>query len=48
VRSWPYRFDRLYGGWFSRAVAEDAQRAVVRSAERYIGILDGSLQRRYF
>ena len=46
VKRWP--FERLYGGWFGRAVAADAQNAVVRSADRYIGLLDGSLQREYF
>jgi glyoxylase-like metal-dependent hydrolase (beta-lactamase superfamily II) len=32
----PYPFDRLYGGWWHTVVASNAQRAVERSAERYI------------
>ena len=32
----PYPFDRIYGGWWHTVVANDAQRAVERSAERYI------------
>ena len=32
----PYRFDRIYGGWFERVVSADAKNAVLRSAERYI------------
>lgn len=48
IKSWPFKFERLYGGWFGRAVAENAQEAVIRSADRYVAILDGSLQRHYF
>lgn len=48
IKTWPYRFDRMYGGWFGRVVAEGAQEAIVRSADRYVAILDGSLQRRFF
>ena len=43
-----WQFQRLYGGWFGKAVSSDAHQAVIRSADRYVGILDGSLQRRYF
>jgi len=32
----PYEFDRLYGGWPEKVVAEDAKAAVGRSAERYV------------
>jgi glyoxylase-like metal-dependent hydrolase (beta-lactamase superfamily II) len=32
----PFAFDRIYGGWFERVVAEDAKAAVARSAERYV------------
>ena len=37
----PYRFDRLYGGWWGRVVSRDARGAVLRSAERYIRHLEG-------
>ena len=33
----PYRFDRIYGGWWSRNVMTGAEDAVRRSADRYIG-----------
>ena len=32
----PYRFDRIYGGWWGRAVAIGGNEAVRISAERYI------------
>jgi hypothetical protein len=32
----PYTYDRIYGAWFERVVAADAQAAVARSAKRYI------------
>jgi glyoxylase-like metal-dependent hydrolase (beta-lactamase superfamily II) len=38
----PYRFDRLYGGWWGLVVSRDARGAVLRSAERYIRHLEGS------
>ncbi len=31
-----FRYDRLYGGWWDRVVAGDADAAVQRSAERYL------------
>lgn len=31
----PYEFERLYGAWFGRVIADDAHRAVRRSARRY-------------
>lgn len=34
-----YPFERLYGGWFDRIVAADANNAVIRSANRYIQAL---------
>jgi glyoxylase-like metal-dependent hydrolase (beta-lactamase superfamily II) len=37
----PYRFDRIYGGWWTPVVRRDAQRILVRSAERYIELLRG-------
>jgi hypothetical protein len=46
VKRWP--FERLYGGWFGRTLQADAQNAVVRSADRYIGLLDGSINRCYY
>ena len=33
-------FDRLYGAWWDRIVADDARAKVLRSAERYIDALD--------
>jgi hypothetical protein len=35
----PYRFERIYGAWFDRVVAENAKAAVARSAERYVRAL---------
>ncbi len=35
----PYEFDRIYGGWWDRAVAENAKEAVRRSARRYINAI---------
>ncbi len=32
----PYAYDRIYGAWWDRVVAEDAKTAVHRSADRYI------------
>ena len=32
----PFAFERIYGAWFDRVVAEDARAAVHRSAERYL------------
>lgn len=32
----PYRFDRIYGGWWDRIVESDGKAAVVKSAERYL------------
>lgn len=37
----PFPFDVLYGGWWDRIVAPDAKGAVTRSAERYIGMIEG-------
>jgi glyoxylase-like metal-dependent hydrolase (beta-lactamase superfamily II) len=38
----PYRFDRLYGGWWDSVVEHDAMGAVERSAERYINWITDS------
>jgi glyoxylase-like metal-dependent hydrolase (beta-lactamase superfamily II) len=32
----PYRYARIYGGWWDRVVREDGPRAVERSADRYL------------
>jgi len=37
----PYRFDRIYGGWWEPVLRRDARRVVERSAERYIQWLRG-------
>lgn len=39
----PYAFERLYGAWFGRIVANDAHQAVLRSAERYLQALERPL-----
>jgi hypothetical protein len=31
----PYRYDRIYGGWWDRVVDHDGEAAVARSAQRY-------------
>ena len=38
----PYPFERLYGAWYGKIVAEDAKAAVERSARRYVTALGGS------
>jgi hypothetical protein len=37
----PYRFDRIYGGWWEPVLRRDAKAVVERSAERYIQWLRG-------
>lgn len=37
----PYAFDRIYAGWFGRAVRSDAKAAVERSAARYVRAIGG-------
>jgi hypothetical protein len=39
----PYRFDRIYGGWWQPVLRRDARRVLERSAERYIQWLRGDL-----
>ncbi|HUY56280.1 MAG TPA: hypothetical protein VMV12_00420 [Candidatus Micrarchaeaceae archaeon] len=39
------RFDRLYGGWPGDVIGAGAREAVLRSARRYLGMLDGSWPR---
>jgi hypothetical protein len=41
----PYRFDRIYGGWWESVVEADGQAAVERSAERYIRWIEGDTVR---
>lgn len=38
----PLAFERLYGAWWERVVAQDAHEAVLRSADRYIRALRGT------
>jgi glyoxylase-like metal-dependent hydrolase (beta-lactamase superfamily II) len=37
----PYRFDRIYGGWWEPAIRRDARRVLRDSAGRYIQFLRG-------
>ncbi len=39
----PYRFDRIYGGWWEPVLRRDAKAVVERSAERYIQWLRGEV-----
>jgi glyoxylase-like metal-dependent hydrolase (beta-lactamase superfamily II) len=39
----PYRFDRIYGGWWTPTLRRDAKAVVERSAERYIQWLRGEV-----
>jgi len=39
----PYRFDRVYGGWWDRVIDRDGAAAVERSADRYIRWIEGSV-----
>ena len=38
----PYRFDRIYGGWWDRVVDRDGKTAIQRSADRYINWIQGA------
>ncbi|MGH3328628.1 MAG: hypothetical protein ACRDPT_12670 [Streptomycetales bacterium] len=38
----PYRYDRIYGGWWTRVVDREGEAAVARSAARYLTWLRGS------
>ena len=42
----PYRFDRVYGGWWDRVIDRDGAAAVERSADRYIRWIEGSVAER--
>ena len=35
----PYKFDRIYGGWWDRVVVENAKESVRQSARRYISAI---------
>ena len=48
MKTWPHHFEHLYAGWFGKGVEKDAQQAVVRSAQRYVGVLDGSTRKEYW
>ncbi len=37
----PYRFDRIYGGWWDRVVDRDGKAAIERSAARYVRWIEG-------
>jgi hypothetical protein len=37
----PFKFDRLYGGWWDYIVATDAKAVIKRSVERYIKAISG-------
>jgi glyoxylase-like metal-dependent hydrolase (beta-lactamase superfamily II) len=37
----PYRFDRVYGGWWDRVIDRDGAASVERSADRYIRWIQG-------
>ena len=39
----PYRFDRIYGGWWKPVLRADAKAVVERSGERYIRWLRGEV-----
>jgi hypothetical protein len=36
----PYPFERIYGAWWDKVVAQDARAAVERSARRYIAAIE--------
>jgi hypothetical protein len=38
----PYRFDRIYGGWWDRIVDRDGKAAIQKSADRYIRWIEGA------
>ena len=38
----PYKFDRIYGGWWDRIIARNAKAAIQKSADRYIRWIEGS------
>jgi glyoxylase-like metal-dependent hydrolase (beta-lactamase superfamily II) len=38
----PYRFDRIYGGWWDRIVDRNAKAAIQKSADRYVRWIEGA------
>ena len=46
IESW--NFEVLYGGWYGKVVSSHAKDVVLKSGERYVGFLEGSIKRRYF
>jgi hypothetical protein len=38
----PYRFDRIYGGWWDRVVDRDGKAAIQKSADRYVRWIEGT------
>jgi hypothetical protein len=38
----PYRFDRIYGGWWDREVDRDGKAAIQKSADRYVRWIGGA------
>ena len=48
VKSWPYEFEHLHCGWTGMSVDRDAKQVVIKSADHYVGLLNGSLKREYF
>src|SRR5437763_1602381 len=43
----PYRFDRIYGGWWDSIIERDAMGAIERSAGRYIRWIERRADRGY-
>jgi hypothetical protein len=37
----PYKFDRIYGGWWERIVGRNGKAAIQKSADRYIRWIEG-------
>ena len=37
----PYKFDRIYGGWWDRIIGRNAKAAIQKSADRYIRWIEG-------
>ena len=44
----PWSFDKIYGAFKGQHVESGAKDAVMRSADRYVGILTGSIPKEYF
>ena len=48
VKAWQFDFERLHCGWTGQSVDRNAKKVVIKSAEHYVGLLDGSVEREYF